>query len=87
MGQGGYIFCEWDSVQKEYPDWQRAFAELEARMVTKCLADWRPKTFGFLTPNAEQFGRTTIMPELFRGFNTAILAHWRQNLTLSLIHI
>jgi len=26
MGLGGYIFCEWDSVKKEFPDFQRAFA-------------------------------------------------------------
>jgi hypothetical protein len=82
MGQGGYIFCEWDSVQKEWPRFQRAFAELESRVIEKCNADWAPKTFGYLTPNEKQYGRTSILPALFRGWAAAApypqLVHWRQ---------
>lgn len=70
MGQGGYIFAEWDSIQKEYPDFQRAFADLEAEAVNSCTDKWFPKktpeaAFGGLTPSSEQFGRTTILPALF----------------------
>lgn len=65
MGQGGYIICEWDSVQKEYREWQKAFAGLEEKIIDKCLRDWDPKKFGGLTPNSEEFGRTTILPALF----------------------
>jgi len=83
---GGYIFCEWDSVQKEYPDFQRAFAELEGRVIEKCTNDWFPKktpeeAFGGLTPEPGQFGRTSILPRLFKGFNDVELPHWRQNIT------
>jgi len=81
MGQGGLIFCEWDSVKKEFPDFQRAFAELEADMVAKCDAEWMPKSYGYMTPGANQYGATSILPEVFRGFNTAIMAHWRQLIT------
>jgi hypothetical protein len=90
MGQGGFIFCEWDSVAKAYPDFQRAFAELEARVLDRCNADWAPKTFGYLTPAANQYGRTSILPELFRGFGQTAttpptaghyLTNWRQNIT------
>lgn len=81
MGQGGYIFCEWDSVAKESPRFQRAFADLETRINQKCNLDWHPKTCGYLIPSSEQYGRTSILPALFRGFNALVMAHWRQNLT------
>ena len=83
MGQGGYVFCEWDSVQKEWPRFQRTFAELESRIIEKCNADWHPKTFGYLTPNEKQYGRTSILPVLFRGFGDVQLVHWRQKITAS----
>lgn len=81
MGQGGYIFCEWDSVQKQWPKFQRAFADLENRVIEKCNADWEPKTFGYLTPNEKQYGRTSILPRLFLGWNSVVLPHWRQHIT------
>ena len=71
MGQGGFIFAEWDSLQKQYPDFQRAFAELEGRTALKCTTDWFPRktvqqAYGYLTPaSGEQFGRTSILPALF----------------------
>ena len=65
MGQGGYTFCEWDSVQKTDPQFQRVFAKLETEMMAKCNAEWAPKTFGYLTPSAGQYGRTSILPGLF----------------------
>lgn len=65
MGQGSYIFCEWDSVQKEDRQFQEVFAKLENAMINKCNTEWAPKTFGRLTPAAGQYGRTSILPALF----------------------
>lgn len=81
MGQGSYVFCEWDSVAKEYPNFQRAFANLESLAISKCLGDWDPKTYGALTPNSGQFGRTSILPALFDDHNNAQMVHWRQSFT------
>jgi hypothetical protein len=81
MGQGGYIFCEWGSVQKENPKFQRAFADLEQKMIAKCNAEWSPKTCGYLVPKADQYGRTSVLPALFKGADGSVLAHWRQKLT------
>jgi len=81
MGQGGYIFCEWESVQKEWPKWQRTFADLESRIIEKCNADWEPKTFGYLTPNERQYGRTSILPALFDDNTGTQMATWRQRFT------
>jgi hypothetical protein len=87
---GGFIFAEWDSIRKEFPDFQRAFAELETDVITKCDTEWKPKTFGYLTPMENQYGRTSIIPALFRGFGQTAttpptaghyLTDWRQHIT------
>lgn len=87
MGQGQYIFCEWDSVvRSDRPNWirtlyQNAVKTGEQKMIDKCTKEWAPKTCGGLTSRDGQFGGTTILPALFRGFSTAVMPHWRQNLT------
>lgn len=78
---GGYVICEWNSVQNEFPRFQNVFANLETKMITKCNAEWSPKGFGYLNPQSGQYGRTTILPALFNGFSGLQLAHWRQLLT------
>jgi len=65
IGQGSYVICEWDSIQKEFPNFQQAFANLESQLINKCSAEWAPRSFGALTPNSNQYGRTTILPALF----------------------
>jgi len=90
VGLGSYVFCEWDSVKKEYPEYQKALAELEAEAISKAEVDWKI-SFGGLTPAEGQFGRTSILPALFRGFGqvaatppvagTNCLITWRQHLT------
>jgi hypothetical protein len=71
-------------VKKEFPDYQRAFADLEVKVADKCLKDWN-KPLGYLTPTGDECGRTTIIPALFRGWAAAApypqLAHWRQHIT------
>jgi len=81
LGQGSYVICEWDSVAKEYPNFQLAFRNLETQVISKCQADWSPKQYGSLTPNAGQFGRTTILPALFDNWLGVQMAHWRQVFT------
>ncbi len=81
MGQGSYVFVEWDSVQEEYPKFQRVMAALEQRVITKCNADWAPRTFNLkkaLTPAPENYGRTTILPALFDDNAGVQMEHWRQ---------
>lgn len=55
-----------NSIQKSFPKFRQAFANLEARVIGQCDADWAPKRFGFLSPESgKEYGRTTILPELF----------------------
>lgn len=52
-------------MQKEDRGFQQVFAKLETDLINKCNAEWAPRTMGFLTPAAGQYGRTSILPALF----------------------
>lgn len=83
MGQGGYIFCEWDSITKEDIKFKTAFKNLEDSMKAKCDAEWAPRAMGYLVPHENEYGRTSILPRLFLGYGGAVLPHWRQNILVA----
>lgn len=83
MGQGGYVFAEWSTVSLNDSPFQATFATMESQMIAKCNADWAPKTFGYFVPQAGQYGRTTIMPELFEDHDAATMTNWRQALNVT----
>jgi hypothetical protein len=80
MGQGSYVICELDSIYKENSYFQQSLANLETAMINKCSMEWKPRSFGSLTPTQDQFGRTTILPGIFGDHNglLAPLVTWRQ---------
>jgi len=74
MGQGSFVICEWDSVAKKNTLFQRAMASLDSKMISKCNLEWAPRTFNpglALSPGANNYGRTTILPALFDDHNSA----------------
>lgn len=76
MGQGSYVICEMDSIRKENSVFQRAMAGLESKMISKCNLEWAPKTFNpklALSPGTANYGRTTILPALFKDINGAVM--------------
>ena len=75
---GGYVICEWESVKREFPEFQRVFADLEKKVIAKANGDWAPRACGFLTPGANEYGRTTILPALFKDNTGTQMATWRQ---------
>jgi len=84
MGQGSYVIAEWDSVQADNAVFQRSLRALDERLMAKCSADWHPKSFNLkksLSPSDGNYGRTTILPELFDDHNGTQMAHWRQLFT------
>lgn len=90
MGQGGYVFCELDSIQKSYPKFKDAVAALERKTITKIADDWFPnltvaQVFAKLQNKYESFGRTSILPAIFDDHNSApmVSATWRQLYTTS----
>jgi hypothetical protein len=83
MGQGSYCICEWDSIQKNNVEFQRAVASLDARIVQKCNTEWAPRRFNMMkafSPDGESYGRVPILPALFDDHNQAQIttASWRQ---------
>ena len=90
MGQGGYVFCELDSIKKSYPQFQAAIAALETKVILKCANDWFPKlspeaVFAKLKSQDDPFGRTTILPALFddHSGNPMTSGTWRQLFTVA----
>jgi len=84
MGQGSYVICEWDSVQRQDANFQAALRSLESQLITKCDLEWAPKRFNMakpLSPGTENYGRTTILPALFDDHNGVQMATWRQLFT------
>lgn len=69
---GGYVLCEYDKVKKNFPEFKSTMETLEATLVNKAIADWNPLTYGGIKPTAGQFGKSTIMPELFRSGTNSV---------------
>jgi len=78
---GGFVFCEYNSIQEDFPEFQQALAGLESKVIQQTQANWAPMSFGGMTPSSGQFGRTTILPALFNDVNGAQMVTWRQNFT------
>jgi len=82
MGSGGYVICELGAIEEQYPDFQRVIRDLDERIIAKCDADWAPKKFSQgLAVNANEYGRTTILPALFDDNTGTQMTHWRQSFT------
>jgi hypothetical protein len=81
----GFVICEYSKVKAAFPEFQDMMASLEASLTQKASADWSPLTYGGTKPMAGQFGKTTIMPEMFiglGGFGVGTnLITWEQWLT------
>lgn len=81
MGQGSYVIAEWDSLRKNNRLFQDAIAGLDNKIIRKTNAEWAPKTFNALkalSPGEGNYGRTTILPELFDDHDDTQMNHWRQ---------
>ena len=66
---GGYVLCEYDKVKEYFPEFNAMMEALEATLVAKARADWSPLKFTppGIYPKSGEFGKTTVMPELFQG--------------------
>ena len=74
----GLVICEYEKVKQEFPEFQNSLVTLEAKLITLCMNDWDPLKYGGIYPKAGEFGKSTIMPELFVGFGQVAptLATW-----------
>jgi len=76
----GFVICEYEKVKKTFPQFKAVLDTLESSLVSKALSDWDPLKYGGITPKAGEFGKTTIMPQLFNGLQAAYhpLTTWYQ---------
>lgn len=76
----GYVICEYEKVKRNFPQFKAVLDTLEANLVAKAIADWDPLKYGGISPKAGEFGKTTVMPELFNGLQAAYqpLPTWYQ---------
>jgi hypothetical protein len=78
---GGYVICEYDKVKAEFPEFKAVMQALEDSLIAKASADWAPLSFGGIAPLAGQFGKTTVMPQLFADNAGTRLTTWEQTFT------
>ena len=78
MPGGGFVICEYEKVRKGFPYFQGLLTRARANLMAKATADWAPLTFGGMTPEAGQFGESTIMPQLFRDITSTTMTTWHQ---------
>lgn len=76
----GYVICEYEKVREEFPNFKSVMDTLEANLIANALSEWDPLKYGGITPKAGEFGKTTVMPQLFNGLMAAYqpLVTWDQ---------
>lgn len=88
MGLGSYVICEYDSIQKEYPNFQQAFMNLESQILNKCNLEWSPKRFNLSSTygmGEGEYGRTTILPGAFDDHLGVAMVTYRQAITAAFL--
>jgi hypothetical protein len=78
---GGYVICEYDKVKAEFPEFKAVMQALEDSLIAKASADWAPLSYGGIAPLSGQFGKTTVMPQLFADNAGNRLTTWEQTFT------
>lgn len=79
----GLVLCEYEKVKEEFPEFGSTLAKLESDLMSLANADWNPLTYGGTKPKSGQYGKSTIMPELFYGFGQVAptLTSWKSYAT------
>lgn len=69
-----YTIVPWEWVKQKHPEFQATLADLEVKCIDWAIANWGPgRTYGGFKPSENQFGRTTILPDIFADENDDIL--------------
>jgi len=70
-----YVIADYGNIKETFPEFQATMDALEDVLVQKAMAQWAPLRYGGLNPQSGEFGKTTIMPELFQtgAFETGVL--------------
>lgn len=74
----GYVICSYDSVKREFPEFEAVMKSLKDALVAKARADWAPLSEGGMYATSSQFSVSTVMPQLFRDISNNTLTTWKQ---------
>jgi hypothetical protein len=74
-----YVICEYDQVREQFPQFENVMATLQADLISKATKKWT-EDYGGVNPDSGQFGKSTIMPQLLNGLQTAYqpMSTWYQ---------
>jgi hypothetical protein len=75
-----YVITEYDKIREEFPEFDSVMVQLETDLIAKAKKDWTG-AYGGMYPRADQFGKGTIMPQLFRDISNTTMTTWDQWLT------
>lgn len=79
----GYVICEYEKVKEQFPAFRDVMSALEAGLIAQARKDW--SSLGYtppgINPKSGEFGKSTIMPQLFNNMSATRLVTWNQNLT------
>lgn len=79
MGQGDYVFAEWRSTQRLSTKYQETMRAKEDEAINYLQDKWHRMFSRGITPKGDaQFGRTSILPELFDDHLGIPMTTWRQ---------
>jgi hypothetical protein len=82
-----FVICEYGKIKETFPRFGAVMQTLEANLLSKAQRDWPSLSYGGVHPKAGQFGKTTIMPQLFADLNGVALTTWRQLLDTTGHHV
>lgn len=77
----GYVICEYEKVKENFPEFATVMANLETSLIGLGRSRWSPLTYGGMNPKSGQFGKTTILPPLFRNISATQMVTWQQDFT------
>lgn len=82
----GTVICEYEKVRKGFGPFAKVMQDCREALIQKAMDDWsgrggQAKTYGGIYPKSNEFGESTIMPQLFLDTNLATLVTWNQWLT------
>jgi hypothetical protein len=78
-----YVICEYDKVRETIPKFSTVMQNLESALIAKARKDW--PSLGYtspgMNPKSGEFGKSTVMPQLFNNMSGVRLVTWNQLLT------
>jgi len=79
----GFVICEYEKVKQEFPYFKEVMASLEAGLINEARRAWPSLSYTppGIFPKAGEFGKSTIMPQLFNNMSGTRFTTWLQELT------